>query len=255
VKPKLIMSPEALAQEPYAAVLSYPKRNEAEIRGRVEELHGIGVSAVEFSGKTRVYGIPAPILGKGYVGIVVAALWNGQRAALKILRVDADRPDLLHEAEMLQKANTVDVGPKLYRASKNFLLMQLIDGDLLPDWLKTNKDKQLVKQVLTSTLENCFRLDEIGLDHGELSKAPKHVIIDPQLKPWILDFETASDNRKPANVPAIGHFLFTSTGEVAQAVAETLGRKNQETVVNALKTYKQARSRESFEFVLKVCLA
>ena len=63
-------------------------------------------------------------------------------------------------------------------ASKNFLLMQLIDGDLLPNWLKTNKDAAAVKQVLREVLEQCFRLDQVGLDHGELSKAPKHLLVD-----------------------------------------------------------------------------
>lgn len=241
--------------ETFASLLCYPKINEAELNSRLEELRNHGVSAVEFSGKAHAYGIPALILGKGYVGIVVVAHLNGQRVAMKILRVDADRPDLLHEAQMLAKANSVNVGPKLVGASKNFLLMQLIDGDLLPAWLEANREKALVQKVLGEVLESCYRLDEIGLDHGELSKAPKHVIIDGARKPWIVDFETASDTRKPANVSAMCHFLFSSVGEVARAVAETLGERNREEIVRVLQQYKKVRSRESFESVLEVCLS
>jgi putative serine/threonine protein kinase len=47
-----------------------------------------------------------------------------------------------HEAEMLKKANSVGVGPKLLGVSKNFLLMQFIDGKLLPEWLETCKEKR-----------------------------------------------------------------------------------------------------------------
>ncbi len=94
--------------------------------------------------------------------------------------------------------------------------MQLIDGDLLPAWLQTHKEKVLVQKVLGEVLENCYRLDEIGLDHGELSKAPKHVIIDQLQVPFLVDFETASDMRKPANLSAICHFLFASAGEVGR---------------------------------------
>ncbi len=251
----IIVPTEQLTQEPYATVLCYPKPNEAELQSRLEELRKLGVEAVEFSGKTRAYGVPAPILGKGYVGIVVVAHVKGQRVAMKILRVDADRPDLLHEAEMLQKAESIDVAPKLFGASKNILLMQLIEGDLLPAWLETHKDKGMVHQVLASVLESCYRLDMIGLDHGELSKAPKHIIVDHQLKLWLVDFETASDTRKPANVSAICHFLFTSPGEVGQMVSTILGERNRAEIITALGVYKKEKTRKAFELVIQVCFS
>jgi putative serine/threonine protein kinase len=194
-------------------------------------------------------------LGKGFVGIVVIAQLNGERVALKIRRLDANRPDLLHEAEMLSKANSASVAPKLVAASKNFLLMQLIEGDILPSWLKTNKRQTDVKTVLRATLKQCFQLDEIGLDHGELSKAPKHVIVDRLLKPWIVDFETASDSRKPANLLAICSFLFTSQSAVARSIAEVLGERNKEAIVAALKSYKKDKNNETFEAVVQACLS
>lgn len=245
---------EQLAQEPYASVLCFPKPSEAELESRIEELQNLGVTAVEFSGNASAFGIRVPLLGKGFVGMVVIAHLNGQRVALKILRMDADRPDLLHEAKMLTKTNTVDVGPKLVGASKNFLLTQLIDGDHLPNWLKTQTEKKLVQKVLGEVLEQCWRLDEAGLDHGELSKAPKHVIIDQTQKPWLVDFETASDSRKPANVTAICNFLFSGAGEVAQTVAEVLGERDKKEIIDALKSYRRGRSRENFEKIVASCL-
>ena len=254
MKSPVIVPIEELLQEPYASVLCFPKPREADLQSRVQELRSHGVSALEFSGKASVYGVSLLVLGKGFVGIVVVAHLNGQKVAVKIRRLDADRVDLLHEAQMLSKANSVNVAPKLIGASKNFLLMQLIDGDLLPDWLKANSDRALVKRVLGEVLENCFRLDGIGLDHGELSKAPKHVIIDRQLKPWLVDFETSSDARKPSNVSAMGSFLFTSAGEVARNVAALLGERNKEEIIAAMKNYRKEKTRLSFERVLQVCL-
>ena len=246
---------EELGKNPYASVLCYPKPSEAEAQARLKELQEHDVTAVEFSGKANVYGVSASLLGKGFVGIVVVAIRKGERMALKIRRVDADREDLLHEAEMLSIANTVNVGPKLLGASKNFLLMQLIDGELLPAWFDTLKEKAQVQKVLGEVLENCFRLDTIGLDHGELSKAPKHVIIDKEQRPWIVDFETASKMRKTANVTAICHFLFTSAGEVARTIADVLGERNREEIVKALQVYKEKRTRESLDQVLYACLS
>ena len=54
--------------------------------------------------------------------------------------------DFKHEAEMLQKANAIGVGPKFIAVSNNFLLSQLIDGDLLEDWLETHKRKRTYSQ-------------------------------------------------------------------------------------------------------------
>ena len=70
-----------------------------------------------------------------------------------------------------------------------------------------------------------------------------------------MDFETASDTRKPANVTAMCHFLFSSAGEVARTVADVLGERDREEIVKALQQYKKCRSRESFDRVLQVCLS
>jgi putative serine/threonine protein kinase len=246
----VVTSIENLREEPYASILCYPKTSEIELQTRLKELQEHGVKTVEFAGKKSAFNMP--VLGKGFVGIVVIAHSDGQRVALKIRRVDADRLGLQDEAEMLAKANSVGVGPKLMSASTNFLLMQFIDGDLLPAWLETRKGKRCVRRVLNEILEQCWRLDAIGLDHGELSKAPKHVIINRRGNPFIVDFETASLNRKPSNVTSICQYLFIS-GAVSRLLAEKLGEKNKNAIVEALKLYKTGRNRENFEKVLEAC--
>ena len=244
---------ENLRGEPYASILCYPKVGEAELQSRLGELKSHGVEAIEFGGKTSAFNVP--VLGKGFVGIVVIAHLDAQRAALKIRRVDADRLGLQHEAQMLVKANSVQVGPKLMSVSKNFLLMRLIEGDLLPGWLEVHKETESVRSVLIDVLEQCWRLDAIGLDHGELSKAPKHLIVDRAQKPFIVDFETASVDRKPANVTSVCQFLFASGGAIARAVAETLGERNSAEIIKALRLYKNHRTREYFDRVLQACLS
>jgi putative serine/threonine protein kinase len=221
-----------------------------EIQNRIEELQNHGVQALEFTGKASASNIP--VLGKGYVGVVVVAQVNGQRVALKMRRIDADRESLEHEAELLVKANNINVGPKFLAVSKNFLLMQLIDGDLLEDWLETHKDKQLVHKVLVDILEQCWRLDEAGLDHGELSKAPKHLLVDKSQKPFIVDFETASVERKVINVTSVCQFLFMGNSRAAKMLGEVFGERNRLELIGALKNYKRVRTRENFERLLEV---
>ncbi len=243
---------ENLKEEPYASILCYPRASDAELQNRLGELRKHSVEAVEFTGDASAFNLS--VLGKGFVGIVLIAHLDGQRVALKIRRIDADRLSLQHEAQMLVKANSVQVGPKLVNVSKNFLLMQLIDGALLPNWLGIYKEKELLRGVLNEVLEQCWRLDNCGLDHGELSKAPKHLIVDKQQKPWIVDFETASIDRKPANVTSACQFLFTSCGAIAKAVAEVLGERNLEEIIKVLRIYKKDKTRKNFDRVLQVCV-
>lgn len=246
----LVVSLERLLEEPFASVLCYPKASKAEIEGRIKEMKKLGIKALEFRGEKQAFNML--VLGKGCVGIVVIAYRNREKVALKIRRVDSDRSRMQQEAEMLKVANAVNVGPKLLGVSDNFLLMQFIDGDLLPKWLKNCRGKTYLKRVLKEVLEQCWRLDTAGLDHGELSHAAKHVIVDGENKVFIVDFETASLNRKPSNVTSIAQFLFIS-GAVAEKITKKLGIRDKKVLIDALRRYKLDKSRRNFEGILKVC--
>ena len=239
-----------LCEEPYVSVLCYPRPNRVEAERRLEELEKLGVSALEFGGRKEVFGVG--ILGKGYVGLVVKAFECGKTVALKIRRVDANRLGMQHESSMLERANAVDVGPGLLGMSNNFLVMEFVEGDLLPHWLDKAPRNTLVKKVLRGVLEQCWRMDEVGLDHGELSDAPKHVIVSEKNVPVIVDFETASVDRRPSNVTSICQFLFFS-GKIGKRVCEMLGMKYESEIVGALRVYKRQRKRENFERVLEAC--
>jgi putative serine/threonine protein kinase len=255
VKQPIIVLIEQLIEEPFASVLCFPNPTEDELRSRIGELHRLGVGALEFSGSASVFGVAVPVLGKGFVGIVAIAHLNGKRVAVKIRRTDADRADLLHEAAMIDKANLVGVAPKLEASSKNFLLMQLIDGDLLPNWLKTHTEKEAVRRVLGKVLEQCFSLDEAGLDHGELSKAPKHLLVDKYEKVFIVDFETSSVERRVSNVTAVCQYLFAGNSSASKILAEVLGQKDRLGLIDVMRAYKKKRTRENFERLVRFCLS
>jgi putative serine/threonine protein kinase len=253
MKPPATVPTQNLNEEPYNSVVCYPKSTSISVQERILELEQLGVEALEFSGKSSAFSVP--VLGKGYVGIVVIAQVRGERFALKMRREDADRVDLRHEAEMIKKANAAGVGPKFVAVSNNFLLSQLIDGDLLTDWLEKHKEKQLVHRVLVGILEQCWRLEQIGLDHGELSKAPKHLLVSSSDEPFIVDFETASITRKVANVTSVCQYLFAGNSPLPKLIGEVLGERSRLEIIGALKKYKKNMSRAGFETLLKVCLS
>jgi putative serine/threonine protein kinase len=253
MKASVTVPVQELNAEPYASVVCYPRVTPDEIQSRLQELKELGVESVEFSGKGAAFTLP--VLGKGYVGIVVVAHMGPAKYALKIQRVDSDRESLERESGMLAKANSVGVGPKLVGVTKHLLLMELVDGDFLEKWLEKHRTPDFVRKVLSDILEQCWRLDEIGLDHGELSKAPKHLLMNKTDEPFIVDFETASTNRNASNVTSVCQFLFQGNSNVCRTIAEVLGQKDRDKLIRVLKCYKKERNRINFEAVLAVCLA
>lgn len=245
---------ESLLEERYGRVLCYPRYDPRELKRRLRELKRLGVRSIEFSGGKRVF--DTPVLGKGCVGIVVSAQTEGEgKAAVKIRRVDADRAGMQREAEMLKRANTIGVGPRLLRFTENFLLMEFVEGTPLPQWVETLRGKgtrSRIRRVLRRVLEQCWRLDEAGLDHGELSRAPKHIIIDANDNPHIVDFETASTTRRVSNVTSICQYLFLGS-QIAKMIKRKIGEISREKLINTLRNYKQERTREKLEKILSVC--
>jgi putative serine/threonine protein kinase len=241
-----------LGEERYRRLICYPDAESREFEDRLEELKQLRVTTLEFLGQVQVHGIQ--VLGKGHVGIVVKAYREAEQVALKIRRTDADRLTMQHEADMLRKANAASVAPRLLGATENFLLMEYVDGVLLPEWvgrLSGKGERTRLCSVLRSTLEQAWRLDEVGLDHGELSQAPRHIIVKTGGEPCLVDFETASTSRRVANVTSLCQYLY-----LRSPIADTLRRKlddvDEDDLVNALRKYKLERSREN---LLKILVA
>jgi len=246
-----VVSLKVLRERKHCKVLCYPRFEQEELEKRLKELERLGVQALEFTGKKSVFDVP--VLGKGCVGIVVVAYTRFGRAALKIRRVDADRKGMFHEGEMLKRANAIEVGPKLLEISENFLLMELVEGTHFPEWIESLGEREVQSRVclvLKDILEQCYRLDKAGLDHGELSNAPKHIIVDTDDHPFLVDFETASINRRVSNVTSVCQYLFLGS-QIAEKVKEKLGKVDEKQLINALRAYKRERTKENFEKLLK----
>jgi putative serine/threonine protein kinase len=240
---------DQLFKEPYVNVLCYPKATRRELERRLRELQSLGITELEFTGEKRL--LNTRILGKGCVGLVALAHGKTGVVALKIRRTDADRTSMLREGKLLQMANAVQVGPKFVAATKNFLAMQFIQGELLPQWLEKIVEKSRLRQLLRDLLEQCWRLDAICLDHGELSHAPKHVIIDENDKAFIVDFETASTDRRPSNVTSISQFLFLS--EFSPSITRKIGLRDKKLLIDSLRRYKRDINHDNILRVMESC--
>jgi putative serine/threonine protein kinase len=158
-----------------------------------------------------------------------------------------------NESILLKLVNSVKVGPKLIDVSKNFLVMEYLEGEKFSNWIEMLKGTGSVKKLkstIKSVLEDCYRLDQIGFDHGELSNISKHVIVG-KTKVSLIDFESSSTKRRPSNVTSITQAFFIGSG-IAKQTQKIYKNSSKEKIIHALKSYKQEKTRENFEKLLKV---
>jgi len=239
-----------ITEPPYSNIWVYPKGTRAQIKSRIKELKAIGVESISFQGELQVGTIS--ILGKGYVGIVVLGKLGRKKVAVKIRRSDSPRKNLKKEAKLLQITNRCGVGPKLIGFSKNFLVMEYLDGEKIGKWVsdfKTKLRSSQIKTVIKKVLEDCYKLDMIGLDHGELSRMPKHVIVGKKIT--IIDFESSSMERRVSNVTSATQAFFIGSG-ISKTVKRVYKIPEKKKIITVLRRYKQDQSRESFEGLLNI---
>lgn len=237
-------------KEPYSKILGYPKASSRQLQSRISELEKFKIKSISFTGQTTIGSLQ--ILGKGYVGVVVLAKKRNNLVALKIRRLDSQRNEMQSEAKLLKLANTVNVGPKLYDASKNFLVMEYLEGDKIGNWIQSLKgsgSSKKLKLIVRIILEDCYRLDQMGFDHGELSSISKHVIVG-KLRTTLIDFESSSVNRRASNVTSITQAIFIGSG-IAKKVQRIYKIPPKEKIINVLRAYKQEQTRRSFDNIVK----
>ncbi len=237
------MGIEHLVKEPYVRVLCYPSPDAKIAIERVDELKVLKVKDILFEGKTKIGKLG--VVGKGCVSVVVKATTNSDIYAVKIRRMDANRVSMKREAEMHLMANSINVGPKLFGVTENFLLMEFIEGSSILEWSKGIEKQRIekIRKVLEDLLDQCYALDRLGLDHGELSDVKKHVIISE--KPVIIDFESASIGRRAANLTKIVQYLFIG-GPMSKNLRKILGIEDQNIVVDSVRKYKEEKNQESY---------
>src|SRR2546426_8087152 len=243
---------EDLVKKPYREILAYPKPSDEPVESRIRQLKNFGIEGLEFAGPLRVGKLS--VLGKGVVGLVVAGIADGGRVAVKIRRVDSRRRSMLHEAEMMRAANKAGIGPECLGSSEDVLEMQFLDGQRLPLWISSLKGrgrKARVKGTIKTLLQQCVRLDAYGLDHGELSRAHKNVLVSRGDHPWILDYESASLMRRVNNFTSLAQYILLS-GRFSRKVLRILGPVDRNELVKYLRLYKAGSTNDAFESTLKM---
>lgn len=150
------------------------------------------------------------LISKGHSSYVFLVRKGRKRFALKLERDDSGRKDMLFkEVSNLKKANSLGIGPMLFCCDKKLrvILMEYVEGVTFSDWLAKAPKKSELLYFIEELFYQATLLDKAGLDHGQLGGRGTNILVRDS-KPVIIDFEKASQNRKPHNFSKLFAWLF-----------------------------------------------
>jgi predicted Ser/Thr protein kinase len=222
---------------PYHLLLSYPGDNPEQQAQYLQQLQQLGVESLLAVGPVCLAGFP--LLGVGYCGVVMAGIWQGRAAAIKLRRHSCQQVNLNEEGLILQQANLLNIGPQLYCQRGDLLVMERLNGQPLGNWLQhlSKADAPELSRVLQRLLWQGFYLDGAGIDHGALRCVAEHVFIENE-RLTIIDFSHSSTRRRPNNVTSLVAGLLWGT-RLSQDIRRLLFLPERAALLPWLQKYKQ----------------
>ena len=219
-------------------------------RERLEILRSIGVDAFLLDKGVNVNNVT--VLGKGTNSIVVKGLFKRRLVVIKVLRQDASRESLRFEAEVLEALRDKEIAPELILYGDWFVIEEYIMGELLRDFVREdvyNYSRLEISMFLETLFKKAFYLDNMNIDHGELTRPEKHVIVLDTLDSRIIDFESASLTRTPKNLTSLYQYFFIRS-PASGYLRAVFNIRNIDSIIHILSKYKKKRDEEAFKEVI-----
>jgi len=182
---------------------------------------------------------------KGTTSLVFTGNAEGKKVIIKLERPDSPRKNFKREAEILKFLEGEEITPRLVDygvfEGREFLVREFAEGEPL---LYATPQKKHILEILEKT----YKLDVLGVDHGQI-QGGKHILIGDAV--WIIDFEKAGF-RKPKNVTSAMAMIFLNDNIISKRVREEfqLDQDFLNSLREALREYKTTKNIEKLRELL-----
>jgi release factor glutamine methyltransferase len=176
-------------------------------------------------------------LAQGHRGIIYTGSWKGNTIAIK-----GENPEsaainrMKHEAAMLKTLNKQGIGPHLLYAGDRFFIYRFVSGTFIEDYIESHK-AAMIRKILSKVLEQLALLDKLGIRKSEMTHPPKHIIVQKNAKPVLIDFERARYTSKPDNVTQFCQYLIHLRPMLKKKGIDI----DQDTLVTAARAYSKSK--------------
>ncbi len=167
-----------------------------------------------------------------------------------ILMVKVKKPEskaygrIENEYNVLKVLNKKGIGPRVKAGSAEYLVYEYVPGKRIGDVLATTKNPKL---ILKKVLEQCFTLDQMKFSKEEMHNPYKHILVNKN-KVVMIDFERCHKTDKPKNVSQFCQYILNR----AEKLEEKGIKISREKVMQAIKRYKKAQSKENFQKLMQM---
>ncbi len=143
------------------------------------------------------------LLSSGRRGDVFVEEVDGVKYAIKKAKDESKKWALQKEITILKFLKwKLDFVPQILEYWEDFFRYEFIE------WKTLNKVKNPSKDIYRQLLKYAYLLDKLEVEHGELSKPTKNIIVSPTEKVYIIDFERWNMyNNKFKNMRGYSQFL------------------------------------------------
>jgi len=189
---------------------------------------------------------------KGKRGFVFIGYYKGKKVAIKVKNPESKAIlRINNEIKYLKLLNKKNIGPKLLFYDEYYIVYEFINGNFIIDYLKNNK-KENIEKIIKKLMNQMFIIDKLKINKEEMSHPQKHIIINKNNNPVLIDFERSRYRIKPSNVTQFTDFLISKN--TLTILKKNKIRINKNKIINAAKIYKNQQNNKNFNYILKTII-
>lgn len=179
---------------------------------------------------------------RGKRGLIYTGSSHGKKVAIKVPRPGSQaKGRIANEARWLRVVNKDGMGPRLLFARPGFVVYVFVEGQLLKELLK-GAPYSVLRRIFRSVLQQCFQLDQLGIQKEEMHRPQKHIILGKHGHITLIDFERCYLKKNPHNVTQFVEFLI----RMQPMLAEKCFLVTRELLTEMARAYSQERTSKIF---------
>jgi len=185
----------------------------------------------------------------GKRGVVYTGRYRGRRVAIKIKNPISSAPARIEiEAHILAALNKRGIGPKLFEAEDDFIIMEYVDGMPILEYFEAGTKAQ-IRAVVRKILLQLYALDELKINKEEMHHPVKHIIVRRN-NPVLIDFERAKYSQKAHNVTQFCQFM--TSRDVVGIISKKKIIIDKKQMMALAREYSREMSRENLTKILRL---
>jgi HemK-related putative methylase len=191
---------------------------------------------------------------KGHRGLLFRADYKSKKAVkpknvvIKIKNPKSKAENRIkNEVNFIKLLNKYNIAPRLLLNDKDYFIYEYVEGLFFPQFVKEllNKfgDKSRIITIIKNIFNQLYILDKLRIDKEEMHHPYKHIVINKNNKPVLLDFERCHKVKKPKNVTQFCQYL------ISKSTLRLLKNNNidKNKIIDLTKKYKKSYDKKVIE--------